>query len=99
MAKRHARLDRRRWERTRRIVFARDGYRCRCCGKVGALECDHIVSLNRDPDQDPYDPDGCQTLARGCHIRKTAGENRRPSTPAELRWRALIAERLQNDIA
>ena len=35
-----------------------------------------------------------QALCRGCHIKKTAGENQRELTPAELRWRALLAATL-----
>ena len=31
--------------------------------------------------------DNLQALCRGCHIKKTAGENQRELTPAELRWR------------
>ena len=48
------------------------------------------------PGQDPYDPNGLQTLCRACHIAKTARDNRRPPTPAELAWRDLVAE-LVND--
>ena len=97
MSRRHQRLDRGRWERTRRVVFGRDGYRCRCCGRAGRLECDHIVPLDRDPDQDPFDPANCQTLARGCHIAKTRREGaererRRPVAPAVAAWNALVAE-------
>ena len=97
MSRRHHRLDRGRWERTRRAVFARDGYRCRCCGRAGRLECDHVVPLERDPGQDPYDPNGCQTLARACHIAKTRRERaererRRPVAPAVAAWGRLVAE-------
>ena len=97
MSAHHQRLNRARWERTRRAVFARDGYRCRCCGRAGRLECDHVVPLERDPDQDPYDPANCQTLARGCHIAKTraerlATERRRPVAPAVAAWQGLVAE-------
>ena len=62
------------------------------CGRAGRLECDHIEPMQREPGQDPYDPKGLQTLCRACHIAKTAHENRRPLTPAELAWRALVAE-------
>ena len=94
MSRHHHRLHRKRWEATRQAVFERDGYRCVMCGKAGRLECDHVTPLEREPGQDPWDIDGLQTLCRGCHIAKTAGENRRPPTPAERRWRNLIAERL-----
>ena len=76
----------------RRAVFERDNFRCVECGRGGRLECDHVTPLRREPGQDPYDPKGLQTLCRACHIAKTAHENRRPLTPAELAWRALVAE-------
>ena len=70
----------------------RDGYRCVECGKAGRLECDHVEPLQREPGQDPYDPNGLQTLCRACHLAKTRTENRRPFTPAEAAWRELVAE-------
>ena len=91
MSRRHARINARRWAAVRRQVFRRDGYRCVKCRQAGRLECDHIVPLHEDPAQDPYDPDGCQTLCRTCHIAKTAGENRREPTAAERAWRELVA--------
>ena len=62
------------------------------CGRAGRLECDHIVPLKWGPGQDPYDPDGCQTLCRSCHMEKTRGENRREPTSAEAAWRELVVE-------
>ena len=99
----HKRHNKRLWERTRRYVFNRDGYRCRACGKAGALECDHVKPLEDFPDQDYYAPGGLQALCRGCHIEKTRRERlkreakRRKehpprSTPGELAWAALVAE-------
>ena len=92
MSHHHTHLNARRWAAVRRAVFERDGYRCVECGRAGHRECDHVVPLQRDPGQDPYDPNGLQTLCRACHLAKTATENRRPLTPAELPWRALVAE-------
>lgn len=88
MSRHHLRLDRKRWELTRRAVIERDNWRCRRCGKPGGpFEVDHIVPLHRDPEQDPYDPDGCQALcAYPCHAAKTREENRRVPTPAEREW-------------
>ena len=85
----YAALDRRRWAAVRRAVFRRDGYRCRKCGRAGRLECDHVLPL--DNGGDPYDLANLQTLCRGCHVAKTAGENERPD-PARDAWRALVAE-------
>lgn len=92
MSRAHARLHRRRWRRVRRAVFERDGWRCVMCGRAGRLECDHVTPLEREPGQDPYDVNGLQTLCRGCHIAKTAAERPAEISPAELRWRDLVAE-------
>ncbi|MYF00776.1 MAG: HNH endonuclease [Gammaproteobacteria bacterium] len=91
----HEAVNAARWQRTRKTVFARDRYRCRACGGRGRLECDHIVPLHVDPDQDYYDPNGCQALCRNCHLLKTADENRRrprPERPDPERdaWRRLV---------
>ena len=90
MSRRHTHLNARRWARVRRGVFERDGWRCVECGR---LECDHVTPLEREPGQDPYDPNGLQTLCRGCHIAKTARENTRPD-PARDRWREMVEELL-----
>ena len=92
MSKRHATIHKGRWERTRRRVFERDGWRCVECGRAGRLECDHRVPLDQDPGRDPYDLDNLQTLCRPCHIAKTRGENTREPSPEEAAWRDLLAE-------
>lgn len=92
MSRYHIHLHPRRWAATRRTVFDRDGWRCVRCRRAGRLECDHVIPLERDPGQDPYDPDGCQTLCRDCHVEKTRAENRREPTPAEAAWRELVDE-------
>ena len=92
MSRHHTHLDARRWAAVRRAVFERDGFRCCECGKAGRLEVDHVTPLQREPGQDPYDPNGLQTLCRACHVEKTAAENRREPTPAQAAWRALVAE-------
>ena len=58
------------------------------------MEVDHVVPL--DKGGDPWDPANLQTLCRGCHVAKTAAENRRPLTPAEAEWRVLVAGTDQN---
>ena len=92
MSRRHLHLNTRRWAAVRRAVFERDGWRCVECGKAKRPECDHISPMQREPGQDPYDPNGLQTLCRSCHLEKTAGENRRELTPDELAWRELVAK-------
>ena len=88
----HAALDRRRWEKIRLQVLDRDSWRCRQCGKAGALEVDHIVPLRRGGA--PYDMGNLQSLcAFPCHAEKTRGENERPD-PARDAWRKLVAELL-----
>ena len=99
MSRRHHRLDPRRWAATRRAVFKRDGWRCRCCGRAGRLEADHIRPLVDYTDQNPYALDGIQTLARGCHILKTrresASRRRRAVPPAVAAWAALVTEAME----
>lgn len=94
MSRSHVRLYARRWAAVRRRVFERDQYRCVECGRPGALECDHIAPLEREPWQDPYDVNGLQTLCRQCHIEKTRHENlsRRITDPA---WKELVDEMFQ----
>ena len=70
-----------RWQRLRRQVLAKDGYRCRTCGRAGRLEVDHKHPVQRGGA--PWAMGNLQALCRGCHIRKTRGENRRPRSPAE----------------
>ena len=96
MSRNHvARLHGKRWQATRRRVFERDGWRCRSCGKAARLEADHIIRLEDEPGLDPYDETNIQALCRGCHIAKTAEENRRPMTAEEAAWRAFVEELLQ----
>ena len=91
MSRRHIALDRRRWSRVREAVIRRDGWRCRSCGHPGGpFEVDHVRPLHRNPDQDPYDPDGCQTLCKPCHAEKTKRESRPEATPAERAWHDLV---------
>ena len=84
----HAAINRRRWDRTRRAALDRDGWRCRKCSRPGRLEVDHIKPLRFGGNA--YSLENAQTLCRRCHIEKSRGESRRPLTPAEARWRALV---------
>ena len=94
MSRHHTHLNAHRWATVRQVVFRRDGWRCVECGRAGRLECDHVTPLQREPGQDPYDPNGLQTLCRSCHIEKTRQENSRVPTLAESAWRELVAEML-----
>ena len=92
MSLHHLTLNARRWAAVRRAVFERDGWRCVECGRAGRLECDHITPLEREPGQDPYNPNNLQTLCRECHISKTASENQRPLTAEEVEWQRAVME-------
>ena len=88
MSRHHARLNRRRAAHLAAFVLARDGYRCRACGRAGRLEADHVTPLDRGGA--PFDPDNMQALCRGCHIAKTRAENRRPVDPERESWRRVL---------
>ena len=94
MSRNHTRLHARRWAAVRRFVFERDGWRCVECGRAGRLECDHVTPLEREPGQDPYDPNGLQSLCRACHIEKTRRQNQRELTAGEVAWRELVQSTL-----
>lgn len=58
------------WEIVRQLVFQRDGYVCRICGKrTTVLHCDHIVPISRGGTNSPYN---LQTLCPRCNMRKRA---------------------------
>ena len=92
MSARHRRLSGPRWLRTRRRVLERARWRCERCGAAGRLEGDHKVPLHQGGK--PYALDNLQALCRGCHIAKTAAENRRQPTAAEKAWRRAVSELL-----
>ena len=50
----------RRWRKLRLKVFELDGHRCRCCGKAGVLELDHIAPVEKGGESvgrfEPADP-------------------------------------------
>ena len=79
-------LSSRRWERTRKAVFERDGHRCRQCGRASRLEAHHVSHLHQGGD--PWGLDNIETRCRSCHI----DEHRRPVSPAEAAWRRLVEE-------
>ncbi|MDE2752918.1 MAG: HNH endonuclease signature motif containing protein [Gemmatimonadota bacterium] len=78
----------RRWARTRRAAFDRDGWRCVECGRAGRLEAHHVTPLHKGGA--PYDLDNLATLCRSCHIDR----HRRKLTPEEAAWRALVDDLL-----
>jgi phage terminase large subunit GpA-like protein len=50
------------WQEVRDAVFARDGYRCRQCGRITPLPVAHHEHY-----RDPYNPDTIITLCAHCH--------------------------------
>ena len=88
LARSHQRLNRKRWDATRRVVLDRDGFRCVLCGRAGILEVDHVIPMKRGGDV--WQLDNLQSLCRSCHINKTRSEN--PHSAAKDRWNALIHE-------
>ena len=72
----------------RRFVFDRDGWRCRECGRPGALELHHIRPLSAGGEV--WDETNVMSCCRGCHIRMTARGNKRDKSPTEIRWQALV---------
>lgn len=72
------------WQRVRREVLERDGYRCTRCGRAGRLEVDHIRPVYAGGSDDL---DNLRTLCRGCHIDR----HRRKRTPTERAWARHLA--------
>ena len=81
--------QRRRWGKVRLVVFDRDGWKCRTCGRGGRLECDHIQRL--EDGGALYDLGNLQTLCRGCHFDKSQFERRgRGPSPEVEAWKRYL---------
>ena len=78
-------VNRREWVRLRRLVFARDGWRCMKCGQRGRLECHHVEPLWAGGSNDLAN---LLTVCRSCHIR----EHARPDRPGAKAWRRLVED-------
>ena len=78
------------YERFRRAMLRRAGYRCECCGKAGRLELHHIERL--EDGGAAWDPENCQILTRACHLEVTRKENeqRNPTPPEVKAWQHFI---------
>ena len=88
MGRFHNQLSSARWERTRRAVFERDGYRCKRCGKAGFLECDHIQPVSEGGEF--WDLPNLQPLCHNCHRAKTMGDLGRAPDPEREKWRNYL---------
>ena len=76
VSKIHKKLDRRKWEKVRKEVLDRDGWRCVQCSKAGRMEVDHITDMSKGGA--PYDLDNLRTLCSTCHIRRSFSPMRLP---------------------
>ena len=87
MSRHHVQLPRtRRWQRLRLAAFTRDKYRCRECGRPGALEAHHVIAL--EDGGAVYDLENIATMCRDCHV-----EHHRPKdVPGAKAWREFVAE-------
>ena len=80
------RLHSRRWASVRLEALERDGWRCRDCGKAGALEVHHVQPVAAGGAE--FDLGNLRTLCRGCHV----AVHRRPALPGEDAWAAAVME-------
>ena len=83
MSRNHRGLGKR-WERTRRAVLNRAGWRCEGCGLAGPLEAHHVKPLRLGGAV--YGVDNLKALCGACH----KAEHARPETPEQGRWRKLV---------
>ena len=81
MSRHHAATSNRVWEGIRRRVFARDGHRCRDCGKAGRLEAHHVVELQHGGTNAIVN---LRTLCRPCHIEL--------HRPEKSEWQKFVEE-------
>lgn len=86
------------WQNVRHAVLKRDGYKCRKCGRHGAIEIHHVVPL-ADGGK-PFDMENLESLCRRCHFGETGRQNRarrdalHPLTPEQKAerevWNRLV---------
>lgn len=87
MSRNHAKLNARQWARVRRQALRRAGFRSELSGKVGRLECHHLVRLKDDGD--PYDLANLVVMTRDEHIRHHEKDQIAPDVAA---WRDYVKE-------
>ena len=84
--KRRPDLSGNRWERIRKMILRRDGYRCADCGNPGRMEVHHSVSPLISPEL-VYEPSNLRSLCRSCHIDLHGRETVHPEIQA---WREFV---------
>ena len=82
-----------RWERAKKAVKKRDGYRCTNCGRAGRLEVHHKKMAKKNPELF-FCLDNLATLCRSCHIELTKEERFAELPPEVQAWRAFVQELL-----
>ena len=78
------------WRRLRKLVFDRDGWKCRKCGRFGRLEADHIQPITKGGSF--WNLGNIQTICRDCHLAKTAVDHYGPPDPKRAEWKAFYKE-------
>lgn len=76
------------WDRRRREALDRDGWRCRDCGRAGALQVHHIVPIEAGGTDDL---DNLRSLCKDCHHKR----HRRPRSAAVKAWHGLVQAMLR----
>ena len=56
-----------RWNKLRKAILDRDGWRCRTCGKAGRLEVHHVQSPFFGAPM--WEPENLRAVCRPCHWR------------------------------
>ena len=69
------------WERLRRVILDRDGWRCTKCGRPGKLEVHHIRPVAQGGDDSP---DNLRTLCVDDHLSEH-------TDPERMAWRFELA--------
>ena len=86
-----------RWQKIRKVVKDRDGWRCTKCGKSGFLEVHHDPPVREIEPEKFFDPEGLFSVCRSCHIELTRSENLKrhaEQNPKRAAWQKFRDELL-----
>ena len=83
---RRARCSTAAWQRLRRKVLQRDGYRCQKCDRAGRLEVHHL-----DHDWTNDDPANLAAWCRSCHIEHHRERRRKRKPKGAAEWDRYLA--------
>ncbi|MET8382483.1 HNH endonuclease [Streptosporangium canum] len=59
------------WKKRKRIALKRDNYRCYLCGRIGAGEVDHVLSVAKGG---THDVSNLRAICSVCHTKKSKRE-------------------------